>query len=85
MLQQNDFNPNLYDIDLERSLSNALKHGPVVEILVEQDHWEWVMSARGLIRMPAAVNTSIGMLRYYRRPLPGEIIDSSDQSGPDQD
>ena len=75
---QNDFNPKILDLDIERTLAASIANGfHPVGILVESGGSVWVESPAGLIPMPQAVITSRGFMRMFRKPLPGETIEAN--------
>lgn len=74
-----DFDINVRDAELERALAEHHAHGVhPIAILMHKDEYELIQSTEGLIPMPVVVSTSQGMMRYYRKPLDGEVMDTSE-------
>lgn len=76
-----------YDLAVERSLAKTIATGmqPIGVLADDNGEGQWIDCTAGLIRMPVVQVTSRGLMRYYRRPLPGELVNASKSDSPDCD
>lgn len=66
---------SLRNIKYERAIGQS--NSPVVGVLIVDNCAQLVSSISGLIPLPMAVTTSLGVLRFFRRPERGELVDVS--------
>lgn len=71
----------LRNIKYERAIKQST--APVAGVLIEHNEATLIADVRGLVPLPMAVVTSVGVLRFYRRPIAGELIDATKRLNPD--
>lgn len=67
--------PSVRNIKYERAIKQSTLS--IEGVLIVDNCAQLVSSVAGLVPLPMAVMTSIGVLRFYRKPERGELLDTA--------
>lgn len=65
-----------YGFIIEKSLREGMK---IAGIMISGKTHYVVDDVSGLVALPKAINTRVGVLRFYREPNEGELVDCAGQ------